>query len=25
LFSRSGGRSGSCSSHGGNKQPLYGP
>ena len=25
MFSHSGGRQGSCSSHGGNRQPLYGP
>ncbi len=25
LFSHSGGRSGSCSKHGGNRRPLYGP
>jgi len=25
LFSHSGGRSGSCSHHGGNRRPLYGP
>jgi hypothetical protein len=25
TFSHSGGRQGSCSSHGGNRQPLYGP
>lgn len=25
TFSKSGGRSGSCSSHGGNSRPLYGP
>ena len=25
MFSHSGGRQGSCSTHGGNKQPLYGP
>jgi hypothetical protein len=25
MFSHSGGRSGSCSYHGGNQRPLYGP